>query len=124
MAPAAKKAKAEVPKLHKPAMKLSDDDDFTISFAIEHFKIEDLRPEFREAFEKVKANGLGVCGKCRLAKQSLFDLIMRPFQKPLEAPPIGGNQESSPGPDRKAWGSTSSGSRVRHSSLMRAGLSR
>ena len=48
VAPAAKKAKVEAPKPHKSAMKLSDEDEFTISFAVEHFKIEDLRPEFCE----------------------------------------------------------------------------
>ena len=47
------------------AMTLNQEQVFTINFAVEHWDIEKLRPEYREAYLLAKSSGLGVCPKCR-----------------------------------------------------------
>jgi len=65
----AKKAEAKAKTAHKgfskEALQLGEADEFTIQFAVDHMEVADLRDEYRKAYEKVKAEGLGVCSKCR-----------------------------------------------------------
>lgn len=42
-----------------------NEDDLAIELAIQHWSVEDLRDEYRLKYEKVKAEGCGVCTKCR-----------------------------------------------------------
>ena len=47
------------------ALKLSLDDELAVQMAVDNWKVEDLRPEFRDHFLKVQLEGVGVCSRCR-----------------------------------------------------------
>lgn len=54
----------------KPAMPvfvLTNEQELTVSYAVEHWKVEDLREEFRSAYEKMRTTGPGVCSKRRFS---------------------------------------------------------
>ena len=36
-----------------------------VQMAVDNWKSEDLRPEFREKFERVRTHGVGICSSCR-----------------------------------------------------------
>ena len=63
--------KAESEEKPKAAKKVEDneqvfnEDDLAIELSIQHWIVEDLRDEYRLKYEKVKAEGCGVCSKCR-----------------------------------------------------------
>ena len=63
--------KADFEEKPKAAKKVEDnepvfnEDDLAIELAIKHWNVEDLRDEYRLKYEKVKAEGCGVCSKCR-----------------------------------------------------------
>ena len=47
------------------AMKLTEDEEVAVQMCIDTWTVEDLRPEYRALYEKVRDTGLGVCPSCR-----------------------------------------------------------
>jgi hypothetical protein len=45
-------------------LKLTPDEELTVQMAVDNFKPEDLRPEFRDQYMRAAA-GTGVCSSCR-----------------------------------------------------------
>ena len=59
------KAKPEEGKKKAEALKLSAEEELMVQMAVDNWKSEDLRPEFREKFERVRTHGVGICSSCR-----------------------------------------------------------
>ena len=49
----------------KKIKELTQEEELAIQFCIEHWSVEDVREEHRKPYEKVRSEGLGVCGSCR-----------------------------------------------------------
>jgi hypothetical protein len=49
----------------KKVKQLSQQEEMEVQFCIEHWKIEDLSLERRQAYERVRDNGIGICSSCR-----------------------------------------------------------
>jgi hypothetical protein len=69
--PEEKSASSSAPLKKESALKgkkvkqLSQQEEMEVQFCIEHWKIEDLSVERRQAYERVRDTGLGICSSCR-----------------------------------------------------------
>ena len=47
------------------ALKLTPEEQLAVEMCIQHWTPEDLRPEFRDPYLRVREKGMGVCSSCR-----------------------------------------------------------
>jgi len=52
--------------LHKDSLKsLTPEEELLVSFCVDHWGVEDLDPDHRAKYEKVRDNGMSICSSCR-----------------------------------------------------------
>ena len=55
----------------KPVLVLTEDGQLAVELCKDVWTVEDLQPQFRVAYERVRDHGVGVCGSCRWTKGCL-----------------------------------------------------